>query len=200
MRSIKKLKSFVIQKLEKELPPQLSYHGAQHTLHVLEVCNHYLKRYSIRDQEALLIRTAALMHDTGIIVDYANHEEASVQLAWEWLPSWGYTKSDLKRIEGMVMATRIPQRPKNLFEMILCDSDLDYLGTDRFYEIGETLFKELMTFDLVRSEEEWDRLQVKFLNNHRYHTSFAQKYREPVKRRHLREIMDKWGWSEGVIN
>lgn len=195
MHSVKKLKSFIIRKLTEELSEDLSYHGVHHTIHVLEVCDQYIRRYGLRGREAFLIRTAALMHDVGIATTYSNHEEASVRFAWDFLPTWGYSKSDLKKVEDMIMATRIPQNPTNLPAMILCDADLDYLGTSQFFSIGNTLFKELQAYGVVRNEEEWDRLQVRFLKNHQFHTPFAQKNREPVKRKYLGMILDKWRWS-----
>ncbi|MBK9735511.1 MAG: hypothetical protein IPO92_11290 [Saprospiraceae bacterium] len=81
-----------------------------------------------------------------------------------------------------------------ILEQILCDADVDYLGTDRFYPIGQTLYKEFLEYKVVIDDESWDRLQVKFLSNHRYFTPFGIKFREPVKQMHLNQIKQKWGW------
>ena len=59
--SFRKLKAFIIQKLQSEIPQTLSYHGVHHTLDVLEVCNAYIKRLKIAKREAELLRTAALL-------------------------------------------------------------------------------------------------------------------------------------------
>jgi len=80
-------------------------------------------------------------------------------------------------------------------EQIIADSDLDYLGTDYFYKIGNKLYNELKAYNRITNEEQWDRLQVNFLQNHRFHTPFAIKHREPVKRKYLNEILEKWGWQ-----
>ena len=37
-------------------------------------------------------------------------------------------KKDIEIICGIIMATKIPQRPKNYLEEIICDADLNYLG------------------------------------------------------------------------
>jgi hypothetical protein len=94
----------------------------------------------------------------------------------------------------MIEATKIPQNPKNLLEKIICDADLDYLGTAQFYDIGASLFKEYKNLKIVQNEEDWDRVQVKFLRSHRYHTEFGKNRREPVKQKHLKELLSKWGW------
>jgi len=189
-----KLKHLVLGKLAKELSPKLTYHGVQHTAYVLKACNQYIRRMKISPHDAYLLRTAAIMHDTGFIRSYEDHEEHSIEYARELLPQWGYSEAELEQIAGMIRATKIPQKPNNVLDDIIGDADLDYLGTDKFYPVGERLYQELFSYNKISSLEDWDRLQVKFLQNHRYHTPFAQKHREPVKQKYLQEIIDKWGW------
>jgi len=189
-----KLKNFITKKLEAELSNQLSYHGLIHTLHVLKSCNQYIKRMHISANEAYLLRTAAIMHDTGFIWNFDNHEEESIGYTKELLPQWNYSNAEIEQIVGMIEATKIPQTPGNLLEQILADSDLDYLGTDFFYKIGNKLFKELLTYNKIATKEQWDRIQVNFLQNHHFHTPYARKHREPVKQKYLKEIQVKWGW------
>ena len=192
--SIRKLKAYITHKLENELSDKLTYHGLHHTLEVLRVCNQYISRLNIDAHDAYLLRTAALIHDVGILWTYSGHEETGVKYAYEILPEWGYTSTDLKKIKGMILATRIPQHPKNILEQILCDADLDYLGTDNFYTIGATLKEEFIAYKVIKNEEECDRLQVNFLLKHRFHTPFAKKYREPRKNEYLQQIKNKWNW------
>lgn len=90
----------------------------------------------------------------------------------------------------MILSTQIPQKPKNIYEQIICDADLDYLGTDQFYTIGETLFQEFKAMGQIKSREDWNKLQINFLKGHSYHTPYAKKYREPVKQKHLQDLID----------
>jgi predicted metal-dependent HD superfamily phosphohydrolase len=191
---INKLKEFISQKLRNELSDKLTYHGLHHTLLVLKVCNEYIERMKISDSDARLLQTAAIMHDTGFIWDNENHEERSILYAKEILPDWEYSDEEIEKIASLILATKIPQKPTNILEQIIGDSDLDYLGTDLFYEEGEKLYQELLAFNKISTREEWDKLQVKFLENHTYHTPFAKVNREPVKQKHLQEIMDKYSW------
>ena len=190
-----KLKRFIIQKLESELSDKLSYHGTQHTLFVFKICNQYVKRMHIGTKDAFLLRTAAIMHDTGYIWDFDNHEDESIKYTIKILPDWNYSINEIDVIVNLIQATKKTQSPNNILEQILADSDLDYLGTEHFYMISEKLHKELLAYNKITTEEEWDRLQVNFLNKHHYHTPFAKKHREPVKQKHLLKIMDKWGWE-----
>lgn len=193
--TIRRLKDLITAKLKKELSGKLSYHGLHHTLDVLNVCNQYIRRMKISPHDAYLLRTAALLHDVGILWTYSGHEDEAINYAHKILPEYGYTKKDLQIIERMILATKIPQRPKTQLEKILCDSDLDYLGTDEFYSIGKTLKKEFLAYKVIKNNEEWDRLQVNFLSKHHYHTPFAKKNREPRKQAYMMEIMKKWNWD-----
>jgi len=190
-----KLKHFIIKNLESELSDKLTYHSVHHTVHVLKLCNQYIKRMHIEAHDAYLLRTAALLHDTGFIWDFDMHENASINYTAKLLPDWNYSDNEIEMIIEMINATKKPQSPSNILEQILADSDLDYLGTKYFYTIGNKLYKELLAYNKISNEEDWDRVQVQFLQEHHYHTAFARKYREPVKQKYLNEILDKWGWK-----
>lgn len=189
----RRLKKFVLEKINTELSDKHTYHGVNHTKHVLKVCNKYIKRMKIPAHDAYLLRTAALMHDFGFIKTYENHEEESIMYVKQVLPEWDYSEKDVDIIAGMINATIIPQKPKTELEQILGDADLDYLGTDAFYAIGQKLYNELLAFNKITNEEEWNRLQISFLQNHHFHTPFAKKHREPVKQKYLKELIEKWG-------
>lgn len=190
-----KLKRFITNKLESELSEKLTYHSVHHTLHVLKLCNQYIKRMHIEAHDAYLLRTAALMHDTGFIWDFDKHENASINYTTKLLPAWNYSDHEINMIIEMINATKKPQTPSNILEQILADSDLDYLGTKYFYKVGNKLYKELLAYNKISTEEDWNMIQVQFLREHKYHTPFAIKYREPVKQKYLKEILDKWGWK-----
>ena len=89
------------------------------------------------------------------------------------------------------MATRVPQQPHNHLEQILCDADLDYLGREDFLEIGSKLFLELQVYGIINDEKEWDRLQVRFLEQHHYFTQTAISTRKEKKDFYLAEIKAK---------
>ena len=163
-------KAFILDKLEQELSDQLTYHGLHHTLDVLYVTSELCYLEKISPYETLLLKTAALFHDSGFTVNNVEHEKLGCDIARKWLPQYGYTKIEIERICGMIMATKIPQSPQNFLEKIICDADLDYLGRDDFYEIGSTLFQELKAYNILTSEKDWNRLQVSFLENHTFFT------------------------------
>lgn len=55
----------------------------------------------------------------------------------------------------MIMATKIPQSPKNKLEEIIADADLEYLGTDEAAKKADDFFKELHHLHPSLTKEEW---------------------------------------------
>jgi len=181
-------KAFILDKLDRELSEELTYHGIHHTLDVLHATEVLCSLEKVKPYEEILAKTAALFHDSGFTVSNQKHEELGCSIARENLPRYGYSHEEVEQICGMIMATKIPQQPQNFLEQILCDADLDYLGRDDFFCIGQTLFEELRSYRILETEEAWNRLQVSFLNAHRFFTPSNIRRRGPKKAKHLREL------------
>ena len=179
----------VMNDLLPGLPPILSYHGKHHTLDVLEQVERIARLEGrASDHELLLLKIAALYHDTGFLIRYAGHEEAGCELARKDLPGFGLDADSIEQVCGMILATKIPQSPQNKLEEIICDADLDYLGRPDFFSIANTLFVEMKEKGLINNERDWNIIQVKFINKHRYFTQSNIRDREAEKQKHLREV------------
>lgn len=187
----KEVKKFIMAKLKKELPKHLFYHSIEHIKDVYNAAGKLAKSEKISSEDRDLLLTAALFHDAGFIIDQKEHEKLSAEMAERDLPAYGYTHEQIQKIRGMIMATKIPQSPKNKLEEILCDADLDYLGRDDFFTIGNKLFSELSMYGIINSENEWNKLQVSFLEKHHYFTKTAIKNRKAKKEEHLELIKSK---------
>ena len=181
-------KDFIINKIKTELPDNLYYHGLHHTLDVYEVVQQLAEMENINEEDMLLLKTAALYHDSGFTLQYKDHEEAGCTIARSALPDFGYDHEQIKSICALIMATRVPQYPQNHLEQILCDADLDYLGRDDFYPISHSLYMELKARDIIGSEEAWNRIQVKFFESHNYFTATSNRLRAASKMERLNEI------------
>jgi uncharacterized protein len=175
-------------KLESEMPSYYSYHTPGHTRYVIEKAVLVGKKEKIKEDELELLKIAALFHDMGFLESRENHEELSCEMVIKELPSWNFRSHEIAKICGMIMATKIPQRPKTLLEKILADADLEYLGTDLYEEGSSRLYKELIYFNPSLTEKDWLEIQVKFLNAHHYHTDFCIKNRESKKKEHLKRL------------
>ena len=182
-------KKYITTFLQKNLPDDLYYHGLHHTKDVYNCVNRICDAEGIDFENKQLLLTAALLHDSGFTRTYKNHEEAGCELAKEVLPNFEYTQEQINAIQSMIMATKIPQSPKNHFEEIMCDADLDYLGRNDFFEIGTTLRDEIVKRGIIELAE-WNQLQVRFLSGHEYFTQTNLKQRKPGKDLHLTKVKE----------
>lgn len=181
-------KAYILNRLKHGLSEQLAYHSLYHTLDVLHITGELCELENVTAYDSLLLKTAALYHDSGFLISNKTHEELGCGIAKESLPNFNYTEEEINRICGMIMATKIPQSPQNKLEEILCDADLDYLGRDDFQRIGQTLFRELETYNILNTELAWNKLQVQFIGKHSYFTATNKFRREPKKQTHLQAL------------
>jgi uncharacterized protein len=188
------VKAFIFDKLERELPGYLTYHTVGHVKDVFGAAENLGRLESITEYELQLLLTAALFHDAGFIHGIKEHEKESCRIAAEYLPDFGYSDDAIEKISGMILATRVPQLPKNHLQEIICDADLDYLGRDDFFTISDSLFEEFIKTDFInRDEDKWNRLQVSFFESHRYFTASALQLRVKKKEENLLAIKSKIG-------
>lgn len=187
----------ILEKLREGLPKHRSYHSYEHTVDVHDTTMMIAGAEGIAGEDLQLLKIAALYHDAGFLIQDQEHEKGSCRLAREDLPRFGYSSGQIERICTMIMATKIPQNPQDTLSRILCDADLDYLGREDFFRIGETLFSEFKHYGVLRTEREWNELQVRFLEKHHYFTDHSKRVREPVKRAHLAQVIERLGDPEG---
>lgn len=178
----------VITDLEQRLPQWLVYHNAFHTKYVLKQACSIATKEKVTERERLLVKIAALYHDTGFLVQREDHERLGCTIAFRDLQDTAITTTEVDLICGMIRATRIPQRPHTLLEQIVADADLEYLGTAHFEEYSNRLNRELHHWNPELTSQEWDEMQIAFLSEHTYHTRYCTAEKEPIKQKNLSRI------------
>ncbi len=176
--------------LHTQLPSFLAYHSPKHTAYVIEQAELISRHEDVDDRDLLLIKTAALFHDIGFVKQYKDHEEAGCDITREFLNEYSFRASDTDLICAMIMTTKIPQTPTTLNEKIVCDADLEYLGTDLFHKVSQFLFKEMHYLDPELDLNAFNQLQVNFISAHTYHTEYCRKFREEKKLQNLKELKE----------
>ncbi len=183
------MQDFIINLLLYHLQENYEFHNYKHTLYVQEKAIKIGIGENCTEQELELISIAALWHDVGYINMYENHEEESSRLAKKYLPEYGINEENIKTICGMIMATKIPQSPKNNLEAILADADLEYLGTDQAEKFAAGLFLERTHLDPSLLKEQWNMVQITFLKDHQYFTNFCIENNESKKAQYLASLI-----------
>ena len=181
--------AYARSRMERELAPELLYHGLSHTYeHVLPAAMRLAERCYLNQQETALLRVAAAFHDIGWIEGRTEHEKEGVRIVRQVLPTFGFQDGHINRIAGIIMATRIPQTPHNLVEQIMADADLDILGREDFWSRNQDLRTERSLTGNPMSDEEWYQHQLQFLESHSYFTEAAKQFRDEGKQTHIKEI------------
>lgn len=184
---LEKAEKYIFRKLKKELPKYLYYHSIGHVKDVLNAAVNLAKVEKISETDFQLLKIAVLLHDSGFTITVKNHEKSGCHIAKEILPQFGFTQNQIKKICGMIMATKIPQTPHNQLEEIICDADLDYLGRNDYDTISQQLYMEInikKTLDQIG----WLKMQISFLEKHQYFTATAIKMRTRKKSKTLEKL------------
>ncbi len=184
---------FLMPKLEKELPAYLTYHNAAHTKSVITAAEQLAVAEGIPGDDFILVQTAALFHDAGFLKQPEGHEELSCTFARENLPGFGYNETQIEHICRTIMATQLPQSPQDRLGEILCDADLFYFGEEGYAANASRLYKEFKHRGIIKTDEEWDLIQLDFLSNHRYFTKQATAQLEPSKQKVIGELQKRAG-------
>jgi len=186
-----RVKKYIIKRLSEELCSTLYYHNTEHTLSVIEAAEKIAKYENITEDEITLVKTAALFHDSGFLLQYDKNEAIGCEISKEILPKYGYNDNEIGKISKIIMATAIPQTPKNKLEEILCDADLDYLGRANATQISKLLRSELKEKNINFTEKEWLNFEIAFLEKHTYFTKYSQTHRERQKQKRLKELKNE---------
>jgi uncharacterized protein len=180
-----------LESLRTGLRNELHYHTLDHTLMVMKTAEIIAEAMGINLNERTLLRLGAAAHDCGYLLSIDNHEEAGCRWIEPLLLDLNYSPGDINKVQGMIMATKIPQSPRNTIEEILCDADLAYIGTNRYEEISNRLFLELKALGRPLTDIQWLDIQIGFLKNHVFFTEYAQKHWNQGKQKVLENLEKK---------
>jgi uncharacterized protein len=185
-------REYVQQRLNRELSPDMYYHSIFHTFgDVLASVERLASKTGLDQETTLLLRTAAIYHDIGHVINSVSHEEHSARIARETLPQFGYSPQQIERIVGMIMATHLPQTPHNIAEQIMADADLDVLGREDFWERHDALRAEMAAYGKDLPDTAWYESQINFLEAHRYFTEAARQLRDAGKKRYVEQLKER---------
>ena len=184
-------RNYALERLETELPDDLSYHSLSHTRDdVVPAADRLAELEGINGEERILLLTAAWYHDIGFIERYPNNEMIGARIAEENLLRFGYTPEQIQMVKDLIMATCMPQQPHSLLQKIIADADMDSLGREDFFVISDNLRVEMAVRGEVYAAEDWYQKEFDFLKSHRYFTAAARQLRDAGKERNIQVFAD----------
>lgn len=200
------VEDYVRRIFKEQFKPEHIYHNISHTIDVVKAVEKIGKASDLSDDEMKLIKIAAWFHDIGYVETVDGHEEISVNYAKNYLTENHFPREKIEKIASAIMATKVPQSPKDKFEEILCDADLLHLGTEKFLERNELFRVELeRRWGKTFSNYEWLKNTIDFVTSHKYFTRYVKdkyqstkddnllllqkKFRKQVKK-HEKEVLE----------
>ncbi len=169
--------------------PSLPYHNFQHEFEVWSALRDYAIKLApeLSYEDRFCLETAGLMHDHIVVPGRTDNEAETVKFMRDYLPQLKYTESRIDKSSGLVMATVMPQEPKNFLEQLMCDADLDNLGRvgmNGFFDKGELLKEEWK----IKDELEFLNIQLNFISGHEYFTDIAKAHRDQGKAYNIKQL------------
>ena len=177
------------ERLASCLSPVLSYHNSAHSFaDVLPTALRLGRMKGLATQDMDILAIAACYHDLGWIREEENHEKHSIDLAWESLPRFGYSTSELSLVQTLIESTKIPQQPYHSLARILADADLGNLGRPDFWRLNAALRQERQALGHAEDELQWWQTTYTLLTAQPYFTASARSLWSERRQAHARAV------------
>ncbi len=174
--------------LEK-VPAKYVFHDAEHTAQMVGAVRKLSQGHKLSAPDQYLLTLAAWFHDTGYDQGPDNHEQRSAEYASVYFADI-LDASQIEIVKKCIYATKLPQKPQNLLEQIICDADLSHLGKDSYWDRNSKIRQEFnYSRNLVMSDHEWVDFEIQFMMNHDYHTSGAKELYNKKKAKHIQQLL-----------
>ncbi|MDA3614038.1 Pycsar system effector family protein [Polluticaenibacter yanchengensis] len=191
------VEKYAQQYFNQNFRPEFLYHNKEHTLSVVVSAEKLGHHYQLSDEDMFVVSAASWFHDLGYFENCQAHEKSSAALARDFLKAKNVDERVIQKVEGCILATIMPQNPKNLLEQIVCDSDFSHFGNLKFIDCNKNLRKELMQrFGKEVDKDVWRKQAEELMEKHRYHTDYANELYAPLKAANLNFIKSKLEESE----
>jgi predicted metal-dependent HD superfamily phosphohydrolase len=186
------VKQYVLNYFNTHHDSALLYHDTEHTKGVVVSATQIANHYQLNEEDFFVVATAAWFHDIGYLINKADHEGAGADLAADFLRTKNLDHAVIDKVKSCILATRIPQRPGNLLQQIMCDADLFHLGTEDFAKKSKLLRKE---FNVIKNldidKQMWRQKNIELLQAHTYFTDYAQLLLHDQQKKNLDTLVKK---------
>lgn len=185
---IKRAKEYVNQLL---VPlEQHYYHQYSHALEVMERAIYLAREEWLNDDDIEVLALAGLFHDTWFIIQYDDNEPIWAKIAQNYLKSMLYDRDKIKLIENIILATAPSYKnPKNIYEQIIIDADLDNFWRTDFFDKMDNIHREREAIKNIKLlDPDWQHWVIDFLAEHKYFTKTQKVERNPQKEKNMSEL------------
>ncbi|HAX14138.1 Pycsar system effector family protein [Leeuwenhoekiella palythoae] len=193
IKSFSKADQFVLELFKEKLPNSYLYHNYNHTVRVVKSTKEIIEnsQINVKQKEALIL--AAWMHDTGYTVTRDGHEEASIDIAKEYMTKEGVDAETQKLVVELIASTKMGVEPKNELECILKDADNSHFAKEYYAQTSEFLRQELLLTETKKfTPAEWREENIQmFTHKHKFYTDYAARNWKNQKDENLISLLKK---------
>jgi predicted metal-dependent HD superfamily phosphohydrolase len=183
---------FVTHILEKELPPDFTYHNLEHTAIVVEGAMAIGKGENLGAEEMDILLIAAWFHDTGYVHTTVDHEVESVRIATTFLKQASAGDELIAGVTACILATKTDTLPKEKLHQVIRDADMFHLSKENYNDFAINLRKEWSSIHNKHyTDLEWNHLNLDFLTRHEFYTDYARKNLLESKEEVIKKIRKK---------
>lgn len=170
------------------LRPRFCFHNSHRAKEVLGAVEKLINQKDIDSRPKWLLKTAAVYDFLGYVYKYNKSKQMSRRLTKEILPNYGYNAKEISEIQGMIMAAKIPQKPRTDLQKILCDAKLDYLGKENFFDKLELLRQEKSNHRINFTQQEFYQEVYNLFREKNYFTKSARKLWGEKRKENFQEL------------
>lgn len=186
---LKEAESFVEAFFAENVPAKYVFHDFEHTVQTVGAVKVLAEGCQLDAHTIELLQLATWFHDTGYAQGPEDHEERSCANAERFFRG-KISDTDLDTIFRCIRATKVPQKPVDLLEQIICDADLSHLGMDIYWDRNSKLRQEFaLTRDKVMNDQDWVDFEINFMLGHEYHTAVAREMLNKRKAKHIQRLL-----------
>ncbi|NVP17493.1 HD domain-containing protein [Candidatus Gracilibacteria bacterium] len=167
------------------------YHSYEHSIDVMTRAVYLAEKEGLSFDEVEMLGLAALFHDTGFVIQYDKNEPIGAKIARNYLKGILYPDNKIDLIEKIILATDPAYKePKNQYEAIIKDADMDNLGRDDFLKKNNDIKKELEIVKKIKIKDpEWRHASVELLKEFKYKTLSQKLERDKKKVENLKKMI-----------
>lgn len=172
---VKKADDFVFESFKRSSNPNLLYHDYKHTYDVVKGVTEIGDAHQVSKEDLELLQLAAWFHDVGYIEKAKGHEEVSSLVAKKFLEDQNFDSGKIENVMELIKVTELGKEPNSFLQEIMCDADMLNLGSIGYSDRSSMLRVEAEQMCGTEVDElNWLEWELKFLNEHKFYTRFAQ--------------------------
>jgi predicted metal-dependent HD superfamily phosphohydrolase len=156
-----------------------------HTKQVVRAARIIGRASKLTDEPLNTVMIAAWFHNVGYVDGVESYEDRSASIAVKMLTTWGADGKIIGDVSRCVRATKLPQNPKDILSMVLCDAVVAQLVSSQYEMRREG---EALPEGKLEQQQVWHPRNIEFLNVHRYFTEYGKEILDRRKKASLAKM------------